>query len=460
MDGVVTNATADLAVSVHGPAGVLDLVVPAGAAAVDVAEAYARQAGLATIPTLCTRVGTVLPPDGPLVRQGVRPGDLLVATPGPVPAGRRPHQPDPPGAVRRSGAASATTIATLAGAAGVLAGWCAATSGDARLRTATVAVLVAATLVGLLPVGRGLAARAVAAPALAAGAALALSWDPAPARLPMLLGLCALVAAVVAAVARSLSRVADEPLQVWIAAGVGLFVVTWLAALAGAPPRVPWAILLVLATLAARIVPSLVVDVPDQYLIDLERLAVTAWSAREQPSGKRGRTMIRPTTVADVASRGARLLTAAAGAVAVVAVVAAPLLLTTATLRVDRVGARLLVGCAAAALLLAARSYRHRGARTLLRAAGLGCAVTLAVALLPAMSDDGVLALAGAAIGLGVLLVVVAVATGRGWRSAWWSRRAEVAEGLCGAVVVASLVVATGWFRQLWEITSLWELGH
>jgi hypothetical protein len=63
-------------------------------------------------------------------------------------------------------------------------------------------------------------------------------------------------------------------------------------------------------------------------------------------------------------------------------------------------------------------------------------------------------------VGLGVVLVVVAVATGRGWRSAWWSRRAEVAEGLAGALVVASLVVATGWFRQLWEMTSLWELSR
>lgn len=457
---MVTNATADLAVSVHGPAGVLDLVVPAGAAAVDVAEAYARQAGLTTIPALCTRVGTVLPAGGALVRQGVRPGDLLVATTGPVPAGRLPVRPEPPVAVRRPGAAAATTLATLAAGSGVLAGWCAATADDARLRTATVALLVAATVIGLLPVGRGIAARAVAAPALAAGAALALAWDPAPIRLPMLLGLCALVAAVAAAAGRALSRAADEPLQVWIATGAGLFVITWLATLAGAPPRVSWALLLVLATLAARVVPMLVVDVPDQYLIDLERLAVTAWSAREQPAGKRGRTMVPPSAVAAVAARGARLLTAATAAIAVVVLLAAPLLLTTATLRVDRVGARVLVGCAGAALLLAARSYRHRGARSLLRLAGLGCAAALAAVLLPGMRPEAVLAAAGAAVGLGVVLVVVAVATGRGWRSAWWSRRAEVAEGLCGALVVASLMVATGWFRQLWEMTSLWELSR
>jgi hypothetical protein len=63
------------------------------------------------------------------------------------------------------------------------------------------------------------------------------------------------------------------------------------------------------------------------------------------------------------------------------------------------------------------------------------------------------------ALAVGGALVVAAVATGRGWRSAWWSRRAEVAEGLSGALALASLVVATGWFRQLWELTSLWELS-
>ena len=62
-------------------------------------------------------------------------------------------------------------------------------------------------------------------------------------------------------------------------------------------------------------------------------------------------------------------------------------------------------------------------------------------------------------VALAVVLVVVAVAVGRGWRSAWWSRRAEVAEGLCGAFALAAVFVATGWFRQLWELASLWELS-
>ena len=46
-----------IAVSVHGPAGVLDLVVPAGATSVDVAREYAAQTDVAGIPLLQTPLG-------------------------------------------------------------------------------------------------------------------------------------------------------------------------------------------------------------------------------------------------------------------------------------------------------------------------------------------------------------------------------------------------------------------
>ena len=97
-----------------------------------------------------------------------------------------------------------------------------------------------------------------------------------------------------------------------------------------------------------------------------------------------------------------------------------------------------LVGFAGAALLLAARSYRHPAARALLRGAGLTCWAALVVVLLGRASTPRRASSLGiAGIVLAVLLVVVAVATGRGWRSAWWSRRAEVAEGLAGAGAIA-----------------------
>ena len=50
--------------------------------------------------------------------------------------------------------------------------------------------------------------------------------------------------------------------------------------------------------------------------------------------------------------------------------------------------------------------------------------------------------------------VAAAIASGRGWRSVWWSRRAELAESLSGSLAIAAAVVAAGVFRALWEMTS------
>ena len=292
----------------------------------------------------------------------------------------------------------------------------------------------------------------VAAPAFAAAAAYAVVWAPESERLPTIVGVTALVAAVAAAVARALDMEGDEALRVWIVVGVALFLVTGAAALMHTSSQVVWGLLLLLATLAARFVPGMAIDVPDQFLIDLERLAVTAWSARERPHGRRRGMVVPPQAVAHVAARGARIVTASAAAVWVVVAVSAPMLLATATLPVDRIGARVMVGLAGAALLLAARSYRHPAARTLLRGAGLTCWVALSVVLLDLLDTSGSVALGLGGIAFAVVLVLVAVATGRGWRSAWWSRRAEVAEGLAGAGAIAALVVSSGLFRALWEI--------
>jgi hypothetical protein len=86
--------------------------------------------------------------------------------------------------------------------------------------------------------------------------------------------------------------------------------------------------------------------------------------------------------------------------------------------------------------------------------AGLVSWVALARAVVPVLTDGQWLGVAVAAVALAVLLVLVAVATGRGWRSAWWSRRAEVAEGVVGSFAIAAVVVAAGFFRILWESTS------
>ncbi|QIG44948.1 hypothetical protein G5V58_21190 [Nocardioides anomalus] len=451
VDGGRRLAHTTLALTVHGPAGAVDLVVPPAASVDDVAREYAAKAGLQFAPALHTRLGELLPADSSLTDLGVRSGAVLAAG-GAIRRQAGDHRPEPE-APPPPGAFSVAWFSVAVGVA-VLAGWFGSRVGglDTVEGQRTVGLLGVSALIGVLPIGRLSAHRMVAAPAFAAAAAFAVLWSPEPERLPTVVGVTALVAAVAAGVARALDIQGDEALRVWIFVGVGLFLVTGAAALLHADGRVVWSLLLVAATLAARFVPALAVDVPDQYLLDLERLAVTAWSARDRPSGRRGRMVVPPAAVAHVATRGQRIITASAAGVWVVVAVSAPVLLATATLPVDRVGARVLVGLAGAALLLAARSYRHAAARTMLRGAGLTCWAALAVVVLRMLDTPQSVALGVVGVVLAALLVVVAVATGRGWRSAWWSRRAEVAEGLAGAGAIAALVVSSGLFRALWEI--------
>ena len=325
---------------------------------------------------------------------------------------------------------------------------------SSRWHEVAVGALLAGVFLGVLPVGVHRHVRALAAPAFAGAAAFALVGETDQEKLPIVLGIAGLVAAVAAAVARALDDGTDAAARVWIVTGGGLFVLTGLAALLDLHPRVTWSVLLVLAMLAARVVPAIAVDVPDNYLIDMDRLAITAWSAREQPRSRRGRVVVPEAAIVAVAGRGSAIITAAAAAVLAVAGVSAVLLLQAAVLPIDRVGARVLVFLCGGGLLLGARSYRHTAARQLLRLAGLVCWAALAWALVPVLSDGQWLAVAVAAVALAAVMVAVAVATGRGWRSAWWSRRAEVAESVCSSFAIAAVVVASGFFRILWESTS------
>jgi len=442
-----------LAITVHGPLGSIDLVVPPEAAATDVAREYAAQAGLGSIPLIYTELGEPLPADTLLVDGGVDTGDVLVASTTVYrPATRsKPAANAPP---RATAGPVSVLVLCLAAAVAVLGGWFAALSSSEGLHRFAVGVLVAGAVLGVLPIGVHRHVRALAAPAFAGATAFALVAETDQAKLPLVLGIAGLATAVVAAVARALDAGTDAAARVWIATGGGLFVLTGLATLADLPPRVTWSGLLLLAMLAARLVPAIAVDVPDSFLIDMDRLAITAWSARERPRSRRGRIVVPEAAVVAVAARGAAIITASAAGILAISAVSAPLLLASADLPIDRVGARVLVFLCGGGLLLSARSYRHTAARQLLRLAGVACWVALAWALVPVLSDGQWLAVSIAAVALALLLVMVAVATGRGWRSAWWSRRAEVAESMCGAFAIAAVVVAAGYFRILWESTS------
>ena len=225
--------------------------------------------------------------------------------------------------------------------------------------------------------------------------------------------------------------------------------VTALCALLGTSPQVPWSILFAAAALAARIVPSYAVDVPDSYLLDVSKLSVTAWSARAKTTS--GKATVPIDEVTQVAGRGARTLAAASWAVLAVVAVSGPALVATATDDVDRIGVWLILLAGAFVILLSARSYRYWLPRGVLRVAGV-IALAVGVRVFVGWADPELVSWFGlGVVVIGFAVIIAAIATGRGWRSAKWASRADWAESLCGAAVIASFVVSSGFFRHLWE---------
>ena len=429
------------------------MVVPVGATPVDVGRAYADQAGMVGIPLLQTSLGEHLRADLALGAIGVESGTVLIAATGV----RRPKPADET-ALRHQHVADSPQVAAvtlgLAVSAAALSAWYAALSGDDWLRTLTVGVLLVCALAGSLPWGRHAQQRVAAAPALAGAAAFAAFFEPGDHLLGAVVAVCALAAALVAAISRAMSPDRDQVLTVWIAAGCLVFGVCALSPLMEWNDRVSWALLILLAMLGARFVPSLAVVVPDEALLDLDRLAVTAWSARDRSVGLRGRIVIPESAMRRLVEDASRTVTASCAAILLITVIATPLLLASATIDLDRIGARCLSFFAGAAILLAARQYRHAAARRLLRGAGLACWLWLLAFEAGDLSSTWVTWGLVVVLVLGAISFAAAVATGRGWRSVWWSRKAEVAEGLTGAFAFAATVVASGVFRALWEMTS------
>ena len=204
--------------------------------------------------------------------------------------------------------------------------------------------------------------------------------------------------------------------------------------------------LLALAMLAARFVPAFAIDVPDTYLIDLDRLAVTAWSARDRPrAGAAGSSSRGRGRRGGARGRDRHAAAAAIVAVASVAAVAAG----RADLPIDRIGAALVFLAAGAAAR--ARSYRHaaagcccgwRGWLVLGRRPGRWCRAERRSGLVPAVAVAlAALMVAGRGRHRSGLALGLVVAAGRGRRELCFSFGGRAGR-------------PSGFFRILWESTS------
>ena len=291
-----------LAVTVHGPAGAVDLVVPPEPPPRTWRASTPPQGRLQFVPDLHSRVGPPIPADRPLAGPASAAAtcwwrDRRAAAGGRRSTGVDPRAERPVPVPGSRGSGSQRSRPSRA-----LAGWCACVGPD-DLRTVTVAVLARGRVLGVLPVGRLSAHRMVAAPAFAAAAAFAVVWAPSPS------GCRPSSASPPWSPPWSRPWPAPSTCRATRRCGSGSSSVSGCSWSPGrrAPARRPagWsgACCCCSPPWPPGSCPAVAVDVPDQYLIDLERLAVTAWSARERPHGRRGRMVVPPPAVAHVAAR-------------------------------------------------------------------------------------------------------------------------------------------------------------
>src|SRR6476661_6879033 len=134
-----------IAVSIHGPMGVLDLVVPPGIAAVDIAREYAEQSGLASIPLIYSASGDPLRPDAVLADHGVGTGTVLVATTS-VHRAAAPARPAAGRPVGRRPGGAVVVLFAIAATLAALAGWYGGHADPGPTRDAVLGALAVASL--------------------------------------------------------------------------------------------------------------------------------------------------------------------------------------------------------------------------------------------------------------------------------------------------------------------------
>lgn len=472
----IVGATVRL--SVHAGSRRLDLVVPAWFEADDLAGTVAERWGLADPPTLHDATGRPLAAGAPLAEVGVRHGAVVVVPetrgtadgPGSQQPGAHPDAGPDAGPGATAGAIRRRTdrvpvwvptwVVDLAPVAVVVGAVSAAYGGDALLRHVVVGLLLVLAAAALLPARRDLPAgllsqRRHLVPWCLGGAALtAVGASPGQPLLPVAVaGLGAFAAAGI------LRAATDDHVVslVWLWGAGGFAVVSTTLLVVGAGEAGLWSALLVVALVVVRLLPTLVVDVPDDVLLAIDQLAVTAWSARDdQPRGRRRRRVVRRGEVRQLARRGGALLRAGtAGGVAVVVVAGVLLLLVVGgqpTWVV--VGAEVQVGLVAVVLALLGRGYRDWRLQVLLRAAGAVLLAAVALAVASRLDEGGLVALVAVLAVVAAGAVGAAVALGRGWRSVWWARVADVGQGLLFATALALTPLASGLFDHVWRFTS------
>jgi hypothetical protein len=437
----------------------LDLAVPAGLPVADLVsqaglrgdERWLRVTGNDGRPiALRQPVGTVLA-DGDIV--------IISSESPPAPAGAGSGSARPGGPARTGllgelalAVAGAAAVALLLVAAVLEHRGQPALVGAARLAVGVLG-LAAALGAGLLAAARPRPELGQAVAGLTAFAAgYSISATTMTGHTELAVVLAALACSAVSAVGRSAAAERTEVASVLLVLGIALAVTFGVALQLGCGVQVPAAVLLGLTPAAYRLLPSYSIDVPDEQLIDVERLSVTAWVARtgRRPASRR----IQPGEIEQAVGSAQRRVSAAVAALAGLAAALGAVVLTAAGDGLPRWGAALEVALVAIALALLPRTARSTLDKVAPRAAA--AVLLLELALLLGTRGSAVASTLGTAalLALGLTAVASAAALGGGWVSVRGSRLADVLEGLCVVLALPAALIAVDAISTFRQLTS------
>ncbi|WP_188037851.1 hypothetical protein, partial [Actinotalea sp. JY-7885] len=222
--------------------------------------------------------------------------------------------------------------------------------------------------------------------------------------------------------------------------------------LMGLPPVLAAAVLLGAVPLVLRALPSMSVDVPDEQLVDVARVASSAVGVRTpepEPLGAVNHRMVQRTVHSAERRRDVGTVV-----VSLVPPLTAPLVLASAE-QGGLTGWASLVAVLLVALSLGLQPRTTRGA--VVRWAPRVSAGVLLVELgLLGAAVGGPVALVatGTAVGVGLGVAALSLSFGRGWRSVGFSRLADGLEGLSTTLALPVSLVGAGAVEVLRLITS------
>ncbi|GAA4732706.1 hypothetical protein GCM10025782_35030 [Pedococcus ginsenosidimutans] len=293
----------------------------------------------------------------------------------------------------------------------------------------------------------------LAAPVFGFGAGLALPVADSPSSGRIAVVAACTLATTLAGVARITGGPADRASRAALTTLAGVGALGVVGVVLGWPAYAVAAVAAGLVPAATRLLPSVGFEVPDEQLVDVERLSTTIWTAREQRRGRFRR--LRPTEIDGVFLAARETVAAGTVWACLVAPVALAVLVATPGRSAwSAWGAVGLCGAVTTSMGLQSRTVRDRLPRFALLTASAAAALLGTYAAGQRLGTGAGLGLVLSAVVLGVVAIASAMALARGWHSTRLSRLADMLQGLAVVLSLPTAALAADGFEAMRRMTS------